>query len=123
MKKRFYPSIIDFYWTFGFLKFLNIMTLTVALPRERSRRLPSRENVKLKMSSDLKSVSLTGAAVRKLFSVRWRKMVFKGCRKREESDYECLYEDRKNDLSLAMLTRITRRGYLIESLSFSSEAI
>ena len=49
-------------------------------------------------------------------------MVFKGCSKREEGDFECLYEDRKNDLTLAMLTKMTRRGYRIKSLSFSSEA-
>jgi hypothetical protein len=62
-------------------------------------------------------------AVEKLFSVRWRKMSFKGCTKREEGDFECRYEDIKNDLSLAMLTQINRCGYRIKTLSFSSEAI
>lgn len=61
-------------------------------------------------------------AVEKLFGVKWRKMQFKGCAKREEGDFECIYEDKKLDLTLAMLTETTRRGYRIKSLSFSSEA-
>ena len=60
--------------------------------------------------------------VDKLFGVRRRVMIFKGCHKREEGDYECLYEDRKNDITLAMLTHVRRRGYIIRSISFSSEA-
>jgi hypothetical protein len=63
------------------------------------------------------------AAIEKLFGVRRQKMVFKGCAKRaEEGDYECLYENRKNDLTLAMLLVSRRRGFWIQSLSFSSEA-
>ena len=62
-------------------------------------------------------------AVEKLFSVRRQKMVFKGCSKREEGDFECLYENRKLDLTMAMLLDATRRGYRVKSLSFSSEAL
>ena len=62
-------------------------------------------------------------AVEKLFGVRWRAMKFKGCRKREEGDFECVYEDARNDLSLAMLAERAGRGYRIKSLSFSSEAM
>ena len=61
-------------------------------------------------------------AIEKLFGVNRRKMQFKGCAKREEGDFECIYEDKKLDLSMAMLTEKTRRGYRIKSLSFSSEA-
>ena len=62
-------------------------------------------------------------AIRKLFSVRRQKMVFKGCTERvKERDYECLYENKKKDLTLAMLLVSTRRGFWIKSLSFSSEA-
>lgn len=61
-------------------------------------------------------------AIKKLFSVRRQKMVFKGCAKREEGDYECLYENEKNGLTLAMMLVSTRRGFWIKSLSFSSEA-
>jgi hypothetical protein len=61
-------------------------------------------------------------AVEKLFSVKRRVMKFKGCQKREEGDFECLYEDKKNDLQMAMLLEISRRGYRINSISFSSEA-
>jgi hypothetical protein len=62
-------------------------------------------------------------AIKKLFGVRRQKMVFKGCAERkEEGDYECLYENKKNDLALAMLLVSTRRGFWIKSLSFSSEA-
>ena len=70
------------------------------------------------------SRAATSEAVAKLFGVRQRKMVFKGCHKREEGDYECLYEDTQNDIRLAMLTETTRSGgYRIKSLSFSTEAI
>lgn len=69
------------------------------------------------------SHAATSGAVEKLFGVRQRKMVFKGCHKREEGDYECLYEDTQNDLTLAMLTEKARGGYRIKSLSFSTEAI
>jgi hypothetical protein len=62
------------------------------------------------------------AAVEKLFGVPWRTMKFKGCHKREEGDFECVYEDARNDLSLAMLAEVAGRGYRIKSLSFSSEA-
>lgn len=62
-------------------------------------------------------------AVEKLFAVRWRAMKFKGCHKREEGDYECIYRDARNDISLAMLAANTARGYRIKSLSFSTEAM
>jgi len=71
-----------------------------------------------------KAKTVTGVQnIEKLFSVRPRTMKFNGCTKREEGDFECIYEDHKIDLTLAMLTtRVTRRGYRIRSLSFSSEA-
>ena len=62
-------------------------------------------------------------AVEKLFGVPWRAMKFKGCHKREEGDFECVYEDARGDLSLAMLAEVAGRGYRIKSLSFSSEAM
>ena len=63
------------------------------------------------------------AVIEKLFSVRRQKMVFKGCTERvEEKDYECVYKDANDDLSLAMLLVSRRRGFWIKSLSFSSEA-
>lgn len=61
-------------------------------------------------------------AVKKLFTARRRTMKFTGCTKREKGDFECIYKDRKNDLTLAMLTRVTRRGFRIRSLRFSGEA-
>lgn len=62
-------------------------------------------------------------AVEKLFSVRRRAMKFEGCQKREEGDFECIYRDARNDISLAMLAEKTGRGYRIKSLSFSTEAV
>lgn len=62
-------------------------------------------------------------AVEKLFSVRRRAMKFEGCQKREEGDFECIYRDARNDISLAMLAAKTLRGYRIKSLSFSTEAM
>lgn len=64
----------------------------------------------------------TESAVEKLFGVRRRMMKFKGCTKREEGDFECIYEDAKNDLTLAMLLDSLRRGFVVKSVSFSSEA-
>lgn len=63
-----------------------------------------------------------GAVVDKLFGVRRRAMIFKGCQRSEEGGYECIYEDRKNDITMAMLTETSRRGFRIKSISFSSEA-
>lgn len=62
-------------------------------------------------------------AVNKLFDTRRRAMKFKGCARREEGDYECVYEDAKNDLSLAMIVKVFRAGCRVTSVSFSSEAI
>ena len=63
-------------------------------------------------------------AVDKLFGVRRQKMTFKGCTKRaDEGDYECLYENKKLDLTMAMIVKIFRVGYKVTELSFSSEAI
>ncbi|MBX7173993.1 MAG: hypothetical protein K1X72_23685 [Pyrinomonadaceae bacterium] len=62
------------------------------------------------------------SAVEKLFSVRPRVMKFKGCSKREEGDFECIYEDAKNDVTVAMLIENTGRTYIVKSLSFSSES-
>jgi hypothetical protein len=63
------------------------------------------------------------AAIEKLFGVRRQKMIFKGCTKREEGDYECIYENKKLDLSMAMIVKIFRVGYKVTEVSFSSEAI
>ncbi|HEX8734390.1 MAG TPA: hypothetical protein VF721_03655 [Pyrinomonadaceae bacterium] len=62
-------------------------------------------------------------AINKLFETRRQTMKFKGCAKREEGDYECIYEDAKNDLSLAMIVKFFRAGARVASVSFSSEAI
>jgi hypothetical protein len=62
-------------------------------------------------------------AVEKLFSVRQQKMTFKGCTKREEGDFECIYENKKIDLSIAMIVKIFRAGYKVTEVSFSSEAV
>ena len=62
-------------------------------------------------------------AVKKLFGVRPQKMIFKGCKKREEGDYECLYENKRLDLTMAMIVKIFRVGYKVTEISFSSEAI
>ena len=62
-------------------------------------------------------------AINKLFDARRQTMKFKGCTKREEGDFECIYEKPKNDLSLAMIVKIFRAGYRVVSISFSSEAI
>lgn len=65
-------------------------------------------------------------AVNKLFSTRWRTMKFQGCTKREAEDgggYECIYEDAKIDLSIALIVKSFRGSYKITELSFSSEAV
>lgn len=62
-------------------------------------------------------------AVEKLFGTRRQTMRFKGCTKREEGDFECIYENAKNDLSLAMIVKIYRAGYRVAAVSFASEAI
>jgi hypothetical protein len=62
-------------------------------------------------------------AVEKLFGVRRQQMIFKGCAKREEGDYECLYENKKLDLTMAMIVEIFRVGYRVTEVSFSSEAV
>ena len=62
--------------------------------------------------------------VDKLFSVKWRKMAFKGCRLRqEEGGFECLFHDARADLSLAMIVEggVSLGGYNVSELSFSSE--
>ena len=63
-------------------------------------------------------------AVSKLFSIRWRTMKFEGCaRREEETGFECIYRDAKNDFSLAMIVDggVSVGGYNVASLSFSSE--
>lgn len=62
-------------------------------------------------------------AIDKLFSVRRQKMTFKGCTKSERGEFECVYENKKLDLSLAMIVKSYRAGYRVASVSFSSEAI
>ena|ERR1044072_953320 len=64
----------------------------------------------------------TNEVVEKLFGVKRRVMQFKGCHKREEGNFECLYKDKKTDFTMAMLIEVARGGYRIKSLSFSSEA-
>jgi hypothetical protein len=66
--------------------------------------------------------SASPEAVDKLFGVKGRLMKFKGCHKREEGDFECLYEDRRIDFTMAFLVEVARRGYSVRSVSFSSEA-
>jgi hypothetical protein len=61
--------------------------------------------------------------VKKLFDTRRQTMKFKGCTKREEGDFECRYEDSKNDLRLAMIVKFFRAGARVTSVSFSSEAV
>jgi hypothetical protein len=48
-------------------------------------------------------------------------MLFKGCQKREEGDFECLYENKKLDLTMAMIVKNFRSGYRVTEISFSSE--
>ena len=62
-------------------------------------------------------------AVSKLFSTRWRPMKFEGCTRRDEGGFECIYRDKKLDLSLAMIVDggVSAGGYNVASLSFSSE--
>jgi hypothetical protein len=62
-------------------------------------------------------------AVDKLFSINSQRMTFKGCSKREEGDYECVYENKKLDLTMAMIVKMFRSGYRVTEVSFSSEAI
>jgi hypothetical protein len=60
--------------------------------------------------------------VDKLFSVRWRAMRSKGCRRRDEGGFQCIYYDAKNDLSLAInVDGGASAGYGVESVSFSTE--
>ena len=63
------------------------------------------------------------SAVTKLFSTRWRVMHFEGCKNRDEGGFECIYRDKKLDLSLAMIVDggVSAGGYNVTSLSFSSE--
>ena len=62
-------------------------------------------------------------AVSKLFSTRWRAMRFKGCTRRDEGGFECIYVDPKIDLSIAMIVDggASAGGYNVASVSFSSE--
>jgi hypothetical protein len=62
-------------------------------------------------------------AIDKLFGVTRRAMKFKGCSKMEEENLECIYEDKKNDLSVAMIVKIFGVGCRVTEVSFSSEAI
>jgi hypothetical protein len=60
--------------------------------------------------------------VDKLFSVRWRVMRSKGCQRRDEGGFQCIYYDAKNDLSLAInVEGGASAGYSVESVSFSTE--
>jgi hypothetical protein len=60
--------------------------------------------------------------VDKLLSVRWRAMRSKGCARRDEGGFQCIYYDAKNDLSLSInVDGGASAGYAVESVSFSSE--
>jgi hypothetical protein len=60
--------------------------------------------------------------VDKLFGVRWRAMRSKGCQRRDEGGFQCVYYDAKNDLSLAVnVSGGASSGYGVESVSFSTE--
>jgi hypothetical protein len=85
--------------------------------RWRRRRSTGRANNR---PTDQQAAS--NEVVEKLFGVKPRAMKFNGCLKREEGDFECLYEDKKNGFTMAILVTVSRRGYRIGSLSFSSEA-
>ena len=62
------------------------------------------------------------ATVGKLFGVRWRAMRPKGCERRDEGGFQCVYYDAANDLSLAInVAGGASAGYGVESVSFSSE--
>ena len=78
---------------------------------------------RLKAPKSARAVA-TDEAVDKLFGVRWRAMKFEGCSQRDEGGFECVYRDRKNDLSLAMIVDggASVGGYNVTSLSFSSES-
>jgi hypothetical protein len=60
--------------------------------------------------------------VNKLFSVRWRAMRSRGCERREEGGFQCIYYDTKNDFSLSFnVDGGASAGYAVESVSFSTE--
>ena len=60
--------------------------------------------------------------VDKLFGVRWRAMRPKGCERRDEGGFQCVYYDSKNDISLAInVAGGASSGYGVESVSFSTE--
>jgi hypothetical protein len=63
------------------------------------------------------------SAVTKLFSTKWRVMKFEGCTRRDEGGFECIYRDKKLDLSIAMIVDggVSVGGYNVSSVSFSSE--
>lgn len=62
-------------------------------------------------------------AIDKLFGVQRHSMVFKGCTEHGKFEYECIYQNKKLDLSFAMIVKSFRAGYRVASVSFSSEAI
>ena len=62
-------------------------------------------------------------AIDKLFGVNRHPLTFKGCTKNDEGNFECIYENKKLDLSFAMIVKSFRSGYRVTSISFSSEAI
>lgn len=60
--------------------------------------------------------------VDKLLSVRWRAMQSKGCARRDEGGFKCIYYDAKNDLALSIdVDGGASAGYAVESVSFSTE--
>jgi hypothetical protein len=63
-------------------------------------------------------------AIDKLFSVKWRAMKFNGCERKEEGGWQCVYEERGEDFSLAMEIDggVSAGGYNVTAVNFSSEA-
>ena len=50
-------------------------------------------------------------------------MKFEGCSRRDEGGFECIYRDKKLDLSIAMIVDggVSAGGYNVTSVNFSSE--
>ncbi len=60
--------------------------------------------------------------VDKLLGVRWRAMQSKGCARRDEGGFQCIYYDAKSDLALSInVEGGASAGYAVESVSFSTE--
>ena len=89
-------------------------------PKQAAQKLYNAWHLKSRRSA-LKVAEKT--AVTKLFSTKWRVMKFEGCTHRDEGGFECIYRDKKLDLSIAMIVDggVSVGGYNVTSVSFSSE--